>query len=130
MNLSDADLTFATISLLSNGPLLVPTPRPIDWGKLSKDFLKFKNKMRWRAKYGDQEVDEHDDDSDEELFRCFKLPSGNDAPRSDEQALELFLELVENDIFHHDLAKTKHRSNPSIYKRKELYSLQNNKECS
>ena len=84
--------------------------------------------MRWRAKYGNQEVNEYEDDSDEELFRCFKLPSGNDAPRSDYQALELFLELLDNDIFHPDLAQTKYRSNLSAYKRKELYSLQNNKD--
>ena len=62
------------------------------------------------------------------FFAVFKLPSGNDAPRSEDQALELFLELIENDIFHPDLAKTKYRSNLSIYERKELYSLQNNKD--
>ena len=128
MNFSNADLTPATISLLSKGPSFVPTPKHIDWGKLSKDFLKFKNKMRWRAKYGNQEAEKYEDDSDEEIFRCFKLPSGNDAPRSDDQALELFLELIENDIFHPDLAKTKYRSNLSIYERKELYSLQDNKD--
>ena len=127
MNFSNADLTPATISLLSKGPSFVPTPKHIDWGKLTKDFLKFKNKMRWRAKYGNQEADIYEDDSDEEIFRCFKLPSGNDAPRSEDQALELFLELIENDIFHPDLAKTKYTSNLSIYERKELYSLQNNK---
>ena len=57
MNFSNADLTPATISLLSKGPSFVPTPKHIDWGKLSKDFLKFKNKMRWQAKYGNQEAD-------------------------------------------------------------------------
>ena len=124
MNFSNADLTPATISLLSKGPSFVPTPKHIGWGQLSKDFFKFKNKMRWRAKYGNQEVDEYEDDNDEERFRCFKLPSGNDAPRSDDPALELFLELVENDIFHPDL----YRSNLSAYERKELYSLQNNKD--
>ena len=128
MNFSDGNLTPATISLLSEGPSFVPTPKHINWSKLSKDFLKFKYKMRWRAKHGNQEVNEYGDDSDVELFRCFKLSSGNDAPRSDDQALELFLELVENDIFHPDLAKTKHRSNLSVYERKELYSLQNNKD--
>ena len=94
VNFSNADLTPATISLLSKGPSFVPTPKHINWGKLSKDFLKFKNKMRWRAKYGNQEADKYEDDSDEEIFRCFKLPSGNDAPRSEDQALELFLELI------------------------------------
>ena len=128
MNFSNADLTPATISLLSKGPSFVPTPKHIDWGKLSKDFLKFKNIMRWRAKYGNQEADKYEDDSDEEIFRCFRLPSGNDAPRSEDQALELFLELIENDIFHPDLAKTKYRSNLSIYERKELHSLQDNKD--
>ena len=44
MNFSDADLTHATISLLSKGPSFMPTPKHIDWGKLSKDFLKFKIK--------------------------------------------------------------------------------------
>ena len=78
MNFSNADLTPATISLLSKGPSFVATPKHIDWGKLSKDFLKFKNKMRWRAKYGNQEADKYEDDSDEEIFHCFKLPSGNE----------------------------------------------------
>ena len=36
--------------------------------------------MRWRAKYGSQEADKYEGGGDEELFRCFKLPSGNDAP--------------------------------------------------
>ena len=72
MNFSDADLTPATISLLSKGPSFVPTPKHINWGKLSKDFLKFKNKLRWRTKYENQEVDKYEDDSDEELFRCFR----------------------------------------------------------
>ena len=30
--------------------------------------------MRWRAKCGNQKVEEYEDDSDYELFRCFKLP--------------------------------------------------------
>ena len=81
--------------------------------------------MRWRAKYGNQEADKYEDDSDEEIFCCFKLPSGNDAPMSEDQALKLFLKLIENDIFHPDLAKTKYISNLSIYER---YSLQNNKD--
>ena len=72
MDFSNADLTPATISLLSKGPSFVPTPKHIEWGKLSKDFLKFKNKMRWRAKYGNQEVDTYENDSDEEIFRCFQ----------------------------------------------------------
>ena len=118
MNFSNADLTPATISLLSKGPSFVLAPKHIDWGKLSKDFHKFRSKMRWRAKYENQEVEECEDDSDEELFRCSKLPSGKDAPTIDDQALELFLELVENDIFHPDLAKTKYRSNLSVYERK------------
>ena len=74
--------------------------------------------MRWRAKYGNQEANEYENNSDEELFHCFKLPSGNDASRSDDQALELFLELVENDIFHPDLAKTKYRSISVLMKEK------------
>ena len=78
MNFTNADLTTATISLLSKGPLFVPTPKHTDCGKLDKNFLKFKNKMRWQAKCGNQEVNEYEDDSDVELFCCFKLPSGND----------------------------------------------------
>ena len=93
-NFSNADLTPATISLLSKGPLFVPTSKHIDWGTLSKDFLKFKNRMRCRAKYVN-----HEDDSDEELVCSFKLPSGNDASRSDGETLKLFLKFIENDIF-------------------------------
>ena len=57
------------------------------------------NKLRWRARYGDT-GDDPAYDSEEDIFDCFKLPSGKDAPRSSDQALELFLELVENDLFH------------------------------
>ena len=74
MNFSNADLTPATISLLSKGPSFVPTPKHIDWGKLSKDFLKFKNKMRWRAKYGSQEADICEDDSDKKFFAVSNYP--------------------------------------------------------
>ena len=42
--------------------------------------------------------------------------------------MELFLEFIENDIFHPDLAKTKYRLNLSIYERKELYLLQDSKD--
>ena len=46
------------------------------------------------------------------------IPLGNDALRSDGETLELFLEFIENDIFHPDLAKTKYRLNLTIYGRK------------
>ena len=97
INFSSVDLPPGTVSLLKKGPSFVPSQKFVDWGKLSKDFIKFKNKLRWRARYGDT-------DSGEDLFDCFKLPSGKDAPRSSDQALELFLELVENDRFHPDIA--------------------------
>ena len=87
------DLPSGTVSLLKKGPSFIPTQKFVDCGKLSKDFIKFKNKLRGRARY----VDTGDDptyDSEEELFDCFKLPSGKDAPRSSDQALELFIELV------------------------------------
>ena len=53
INFSSVDLPSGTVSLLKKGPSFVPTQKFVDWGKLSKDFIKFKNKLRWRARYGD-----------------------------------------------------------------------------
>ena len=48
--------------------------------------------------------------SDENLYRCFKLPSDRKAPVCKDNALKLFLELVEGDInFDPDNAKVKFR---------------------
>ena len=94
INFSSVDLPPGAVSLLKKEPSFVPTQRFVDWGKLSKDFIKFKDKLRWCARYGET-GDDPAYDSEEELFDCFELPSGKDAPRSSDQALELFLELVE-----------------------------------
>ena len=96
-------------------------------GKLSKDFIKFKNKLRWHARYGDTS-DDPACDSEEDLFDCFKLPSDKDAPRSSDQALELFLKLVENDLFHPDIAKTKFKPNLAIEEQDALRYLRSNKD--
>ena len=89
INFSSVDLPPGTVRLLKKGPFFVPTQKFVDWGKLSTDLIKFKNKLRWRARYGDT-GDDPAYDSEEDLFDCFKLPSGKDAPRSSDQALELF----------------------------------------
>ena len=127
MNFSNTDLTPATMSLLSKGPSFVPTPKHIDWGKLSKIFLNLKIKC-----YGEPSMETKKQIYMKMIvmkkFFAVFFTSGNDAPWSEDQALGLFLQLIENDIFHPDLAKTQYRSNLSIYERNELYSLQDNKD--
>ena len=129
INFSSLDLPPGTVTLLKKGPSFVPTQKFVDWGKPSKDFIKFKNKLRWRARYGDT-GDDPAYDSEEDLFDCFKLPSRKDAPRSSDQALERFLELVENDLFHPDIPKTKFKPNLTIEEQDALRYLRSNKDIS
>ena len=51
INFTDTTVSQSAISLLKNGPSFVPTPKAVDWGKLGQDFIKFKNKLRWRAHF-------------------------------------------------------------------------------
>ena len=67
-------------------------------------------------------------DSEKDLFDYFKLPSGKDAPRSSDKALELFLELVESDLFHPDIAKTKFKPNLTIVQQDTLHCQRSNKD--
>ena len=64
--------------------------------------------------------------SDENLHRCFKLPSDRKAPVCKDNALELFLELVERDIFDPDNAKVK--CNLTTDERNAMHDLVNNKD--
>ena len=117
-NFTDTTVSHSAISLLKKGPPFAPAPKAVDWGKPGEDFIKFKNKLRWRAHFflmgktdapSDTELKDVNS-SDESLYRCFKLPSDRKAPVCKDNALELFLELVERDInFDPDNAKVKFR---------------------
>ena len=119
---------------LCEGEYFVPTSKAVDWGKLGEDFVKFKNKLRWRAHFflggktdtpSDTEFEDVNS-SDENLYRCFKLPSDRKATVCKDNALELFLELVERDIFHPDNDKVKFKCNLTTDERNAMRDLVNN----
>ena len=136
INFTYTTVSQSAISLLKKGPSFVPTPKAVDWGKLGQDFIKFKNKLRWRAHFflmgktdapSDTELVDVNS-SDENLYRCFKSPSDRKAPVCKDNALELFLELVERDIFHPDNAKVKFKCNLTTDERDDIRDLVNNED--
>ena len=65
------DLPYGTVSFLRKGPSFVPTQKFVDWGKLSKDFIKFKNKLRGCSRYGDTGDDPaYDNEEDLIVLNC------------------------------------------------------------
>ena len=136
INFTDTTVSQRVISLLKKRPSFVPASKAVDWGKLGEDFIKFKNKLRWRAHFflmgkthapSDTELEDVNS-SDENLYRCFKLPSDRKAPVCKDKALELFLELVERDIVHPDNAKVKFKCNLTTDERNAMRDLVNNKD--
>ena len=50
INLSKCELTEAQKRLLMKGPSFVPTPSDVNWYETRKDFDKFVNQLRFKAK--------------------------------------------------------------------------------
>ena len=50
INLSKCELTEAQKSLLMKGPSFVPAPSDVNWYEMRKDFDKFVNQLRFKAK--------------------------------------------------------------------------------
>ena len=50
INLSKCELTEAQKRLLMKGPSFVPTPSDVNWYEMRKDFDKFVNQIRFKAK--------------------------------------------------------------------------------
>ena len=50
INLSKCELTEAQKILLMKGPSFVPTPSDVNWYEMRKDFDKFVNQLRFKAK--------------------------------------------------------------------------------
>jgi len=83
---------------VSKGPTFVPTPINYDWLELQKDFDNFKNKMRARY-YFNQNNKEFTSLDSSNIQKPPKKTSTWKAPKSKSPELETFLSNVERSLF-------------------------------
>ena len=105
INLSKCELTEAQKILFMKGPSFVPTPSDVNWYEMRKDFDKFANQLRFKAK-NTLEANSNNTTNDNINIglNTPKKPESETAPlyRTKEtkyKSLETFIENMEKDLF-------------------------------